>query len=83
MRRWSALLALLIVSAIQTLDPGTDRAIPRSPCRLKAYEPDMQITRIRLSDKTSRPHPRHVVPKPLSESRMREICMSGSMSVAP
>src|SRR5260370_39161818 len=27
-------------------------------------EPDMQISRIRLSDKTSRRHPRHVVPKP-------------------
>ena len=27
-------------------------------------EPDMQICRIRLSDKTSRLHPRHVVPKP-------------------
>src|SRR5438034_2287825 len=26
--------------------------------------PDMQISRIRLSDKTSRLHPRHVVPKP-------------------
>jgi hypothetical protein len=27
-------------------------------------EPDMQISRIRLSDKTSRLHPRHVMPKP-------------------
>src|SRR5712671_6367997 len=27
-------------------------------------EPDMQISRIRLSDKTSRRRPRHVVPKP-------------------
>jgi len=27
-------------------------------------EPDMQSYRIRLSDKTSRLHPRHVVPKP-------------------
>ncbi len=27
-------------------------------------EPDLQISRIRLSDKTSRLHPRHVVPKP-------------------
>ena len=26
-------------------------------------DPDMQISRIRLSDKTSRLHPRHVVPK--------------------
>jgi len=26
-------------------------------------EPDMQISRIRLSDKTSRLHPRHVTPK--------------------
>ena len=29
----------------------------------KEYEPDMQISRIRLSDKTSRLHPWHVVPK--------------------
>ena len=28
-----------------------------------ADEPDMRISRIRLSDKTSRLHPRHVVPK--------------------
>ena len=27
-------------------------------------EPDVQISRLRLSDKTSRLHPRHVVPKP-------------------
>ena len=27
-------------------------------------EPDMQISRIRLSDKTSRLRPRHVMPKP-------------------
>ena len=27
-------------------------------------EPDVRISRIRLSDKTSRLHPRHVVPKP-------------------
>jgi hypothetical protein len=31
---------------------------------LPFYEPDRQISRIRLSDKTSRLHPRHVVPKP-------------------
>jgi hypothetical protein len=27
------------------------------------YEPDMRIARIRLSDKNSRLHPRHVMPK--------------------
>jgi hypothetical protein len=27
-------------------------------------EPDVQLSRIRLSDKISRLHPRHVVPKP-------------------
>jgi len=32
-------------------------------CRADAAK-DMQISRIRLSDKTSRLHPRHVVPKP-------------------
>ena len=31
---------------------------------ISLIEPDMQISRIRLSDKTSRLHPRHVVPKP-------------------
>jgi hypothetical protein len=30
----------------------------------RSYEPYMQISRFRLSDKTSRLHPRHVVPKP-------------------
>jgi hypothetical protein len=29
-----------------------------------SFEPDMKVSRIRLSDKTSRLHPRHVVPKP-------------------
>jgi hypothetical protein len=32
--------------------------------KIPLIEPDMQISRIRLSDKTSRLHPRHVVPKP-------------------
>ena len=31
--------------------------------RHRGGDPDMQISRIRLSDKTSRLHPRHVVPK--------------------
>ena len=37
-------------------------------------EPDMQISRIRLSDKTSRLHPRHVVPKlrPLPSMQKRQ-----------
>jgi hypothetical protein len=44
-------------------------AIPQtgiSRCRAgrRFIEPDMKISRIRLSDKTSRLHPRHVVPKP-------------------
>ena len=30
---------------------------------ISLIEPDMQISRIRLSDKTSRLHPRHVTPK--------------------
>src|SRR5262249_22486718 len=36
------------------------------PCRFVSslYEPDRRISRFRLSDKTSRLHPRHVVPKP-------------------
>jgi hypothetical protein len=32
-------------------------------------EPDRQISRIRLSDKTSRLHPRHVVPRRLRRTR--------------
>jgi hypothetical protein len=31
--------------------------------RTPLFEPDMQISRIRLSDKTSRLHPRRVAPK--------------------
>jgi hypothetical protein len=38
-----------------------------SPRQLRLHipliEPDMQISRIRLSDKTSRLHPRHVAPQ--------------------
>jgi hypothetical protein len=36
-------------------------------------EPDVRIARIRLSDKNSRLHPRHVVPKPAQayESELR------------
>src|SRR5260370_15285417 len=37
---------------------------PMTPFPNPLIEPDMQISRIRLSDKTSRLHPRHVVPKP-------------------
>ena len=37
-------------------------SLPR--LHLPLIEPDRQISRIRLSDKTSRLHPRHVVPKP-------------------
>jgi hypothetical protein len=34
---------------------------------LAVIEPDVRIARIRLSDKSSRLHPRHVVPKPAQE----------------
>ena len=41
-------------------------------------EPDVRIARIRLSDKNSRLHPRHVVPKPAqayeSEVPVEEAC---------
>jgi hypothetical protein len=37
------------------------QSLPESASNL---EPDMKISRIRLSDKTSRLHPWHVVPKP-------------------
>ena len=48
------------------------RCASRLPCQPRQVrlppsrdiEPDMKISRIRLSDKTSRLHPRHVVPKP-------------------
>ena len=36
---------------------------PELRFHIPLIEPDMQISRIRLSDKTSRLHPRHVVPK--------------------
>ena len=39
-----------------------DRRLPAG--REKWSEPDRRLSRIRLSDKTSRLHPRHVVPKP-------------------
>src|SRR4030081_1471157 len=35
-----------------------------APFHIPLIEPDMQISRIRLSDNTSRLRPRHVVPKP-------------------
>jgi hypothetical protein len=38
--------------------------LPSADERATIIEPDMKISRIRLSDKTSRLHPRHVVPKP-------------------
>ena len=38
--------------------------LPSLRFHIPLIEPDRQISRIRLSDKTSRLHPRHVVPKP-------------------
>ena len=43
---------------------GASLAEPLLRFHTPLIEPDMQISRIRLSDKTSRLHPRHVVPKP-------------------
>src|SRR3954454_18750732 len=43
---------------------GASLAEPWLRFHTSLIEPDMQISRIRLSDKTSRLHPRHVVPKP-------------------
>ena len=43
---------------------GASVARPWLRFHLPLIEPDMRIYRIRLSDKTSRLHPRHVVPKP-------------------
>src|SRR5262245_35346711 len=44
------------------------RPVPQSTPELRFQSPlvapDVQISRIRRSDKTSRLHPRHVVPKP-------------------
>jgi hypothetical protein len=39
-------------------------SVSPAPPQSQAIEPDMKVSRIRLSDKTSRLHPRHVVPKP-------------------
>jgi hypothetical protein len=46
------------------LRPCRARATSSRLIRFTLIEPDMKISRIRLSDKTSRLHPRHVVPKP-------------------
>jgi len=43
---------------------GASLARPWLRFHTPLIEPDMQISRIRLSDKTSRLHPRHVVPQP-------------------
>ena len=43
---------------------GASIAGPSLRFHILLGEPDVQISRIRLSDKTSRLHPRHVVPKP-------------------
>src|SRR5216684_8487920 len=43
---------------------GAQVTLPSLRFHTPLMEPDMQITRIRLSDKTSRLRPRHVVPKP-------------------
>jgi hypothetical protein len=43
---------------------GASLAQPWLRLHTPLIEPDMQISRIRLSDKTSRLHPRHVMPKP-------------------
>src|SRR5246500_1091773 len=43
---------------------GASLARPWLRFHIPLIEPDMQISRIRLSDKTSRLRPRHVVPKP-------------------
>src|SRR5229473_388082 len=44
---------------------GASLARPWLRFHIPLIEPDMQISRIRLSDKTSRLRPRHVVPKPV------------------
>src|SRR5262249_32633577 len=71
----SGAVALPDLPASMTVD--TSKVAPGAPSRTDALrptvsssqkpdtaEPDVQISRIRLSDKTSRPHPRHDVPKP-------------------
>jgi hypothetical protein len=47
----------LLTLALAGLSPAEHTSVCWS------QQPDMQISRIRLSDKTSRLHPRHVVPK--------------------
>jgi hypothetical protein len=61
--------SLLIVCGLavaQTPPTATEAFNLRIRCKQMAdqIEPDRQISRIRLSDKTSRLRPRHVVPKP-------------------
>ena len=53
---------------LQQTAPSAPNFLVGDPCDLVArtplIEPDVRIARIRLSDKTSRLRPRHVVPKP-------------------
>ena len=46
----------------------------------RRFDPDMQISRIRLSDKTSRLHPRHVVPKRSQAEHSRADCSIGDLA---
>jgi hypothetical protein len=57
----------VVVGLVCLLPPlsfgGAQVTSPSLRFHIPLIEPDMQIARIRLSDKTSRLHPRHVVPK--------------------
>jgi hypothetical protein len=76
------ILMLVAVSSI-----NTSRVVSRKPCcRSQRRDPDMQISRIRLSDKTSRLHPRHVVlsalaPRLLGAARLHRFnCFDNALT---
>ncbi len=58
-------MAVGLAYLLPPLSPsGASIAKPSLRFHTPLIEPDVQISRIRLSDKTSRLHPRHVVTKP-------------------
>jgi hypothetical protein len=53
------------------------------PLELVSIEPDRRLSRIRLSDKTSRLHPRHVVPKPEKDKCIHLMQYMAMKRIAP
>ena len=69
--RCGAVTAVKLVGHHQLSGPGRF-PLPQLRFHVPLIEPDMQISRIRLSDKTSRLRPRHIAPK-RSQSHEPEV----------